>query len=270
MPARDDHLADLALLTEAARAAGAVLLDWKARGAKTWNKGGTPVTEADHASNDLLAAHLRGARPDYGWLSEETADDPARLSTPRQFVVDPLDGTVSFIKGKDDFTVSLAVIENGVAVAGAVYNPSRDEMFAAALGGGATLNDAPIRASDTAEVENCRMVAASDMLKHPAWREPWPPMEILKIGSIAYRLAMVAAGRADATLALSTKSDWDIAAGDIIAREAGAFVGRHDGAPFRYNEPGTDQISLLGCTMPLYAALSARVGWITLPRRADS
>lgn len=270
MPAREADLADLKLLTDAARSAGAVLLEWKARGAKTWNKGGTPVTEADHASNDLLAATLRGARPDYGWLSEETADDPARLSTQRQFIVDPLDGTVSFIKGKDDFTVSLAVTENGAAVAGAVYNPSRDEMFAACTGGGATLNGAPIHASATHEIENCRMVAARDMLQHPAWREPWPAMEIIKIGSIAYRLAMIACGRADATLALSAKSDWDIAAGDVIVREAGGFVGRHDGAPFRYNGPVTDQSSLLGCTLPLYDALAKRVGWITLPRRADS
>lgn len=266
MPAREQDREDLTLLADAARAAGAVLLDWKARGAKTWNKGGSPVTEADHASNDLLAERLRGARPDYGWLSEETVDDLARLSTARQFVVDPLDGTVSFIKGKDDFTVSLAVVENGAAVAGVVFNPTRDELFAAALDGGATLNGAPIRASAASQIENCRMVAARDMLSHPAWREPWPPMEIIKIGSIAYRLAMVAAGRADATMALSTKSDWDIAAGDVIAREAGAFVGRHDGAPFRYNQTGTDQISLLGCTMPLYAALAARVGWIKLPR----
>lgn len=270
MPARDQDLDDLALLIEAARAAGGVLLDWKAKGAKTWNKGGTPVTEADHASNDLLAEMLRGARPSYGWLSEETADDPARLTTERQFIVDPLDGTVSFIKGKDDFTVSLAVVENGVAVAGAIYNPSRDEMFAAAAAGGATLNGDPIRASATSTVEGCRMVAARDMLQHPAWREPWPPMEIIKIGSIAYRLAMVASGRADATMALSEKSDWDIAGGDIIAREAGAFVGRHDGAPFRYNGPVTDQVSLLGCAAPLYEALAKRVGWITLPRRAES
>ena len=270
MPAREIDLADLRLLTDAARAAGAVLLDWKARGAKTWNKGGTPVTEADHASNDLLAGMLRGARPDYGWLSEETVDDPARLATARQFIVDPLDGTVSFIKGRDDFTVSLAVTENGVAVAGAVFNPSRGEMFAAAAGAGATLNGAPIRANATAQIAGCRMVAARDMLQHPAWREPWPDMEIVKIGSIAYRLAMVADGRADATLALSPKSDWDIAAGDVILREAGGFVGRHDGAPFRYNGPDTDQISLLGCAMPLYDALAKRVGWLTLPRRADS
>ncbi len=267
MPAREIDRADLALLIAAAREAGAVLLDWKAKGAKVWNKGGTPVTEADHASNALLHERLLGARPDYGWLSEETADDPARLATQRQFVVDPLDGTVSFIKNKDDFTVSLAVVENGAPVAGAVFNPSRGEMFAAAQGGGATLNGAPIAASDAAAIEGCRMVASAAMFKHPSWPEAWPEMTFQKIGSIAYRLAMVASGRGDATLALSPKSDWDIAGGEIIAREAGAIVSAHDGAPFRYNRPVTDQISLLAAPPALYAALSRRLAPVRLPPR---
>ncbi|BCW90262.1 Inositol-1-monophosphatase [Alphaproteobacteria bacterium SO-S41] len=261
---RDQDLADRDLLIAAARAAGAVLLQYFGTEVKVWNKGGTPVTEADHASNALLLETLSGARPDYGWVSEETADDSSRLSAARVFVVDPLDGTVSFIKHKDDFTVSLAVVEDGVPVAGAVFNPSRNEMYAAALGGGATLNGAPIHASAASAIEGCRMVAARDMLQHPAWPEPWPPMEILKIGSIAYRLAAVASGAADATMALSTKSDWDIAGGEIIAREAGALVTRHDGSPFRYNGPTTNQPSLVGAAPGLYPALSARVGQIKL------
>lgn len=265
MPVREIDSADLTLLIEAARAAGAELLAWREKGAKVWNKKGTPVTEADHASNTLLHERLMGARPGYGWLSEETQDDGERLTRSRVFVVDPLDGTVSFIKNRDDFTVSLAVVADGEAVAGAVYNPVRDEMFAAAKDGGATLNGAPIHASDADRIEGCRMIAARDMLQHPAWREPWPPMEIIKVGSIAYRLALVAAGRADATMALSEKSDWDIAAGDVIAREAGARVSIHDGRPYRYNRPSTDQPSLVAAAPRLYEALSARVAHLTLP-----
>lgn len=265
MPARDEDATDLALLIAAARAAGAVLMQHFGTGVKIWNKGGTPVTEADHASNALLHEILRGGRPDYGWLSEETIDDSSRLSARRVFVVDPLDGTVSFIKNKDDFTVSLGIVEDGVPVAGAVFNPSRNEMYAAALGGGATLNGAPIQASAATAVAGCRMVAARDMLAHPAWPEPWPAMEIVKIGSIAYRLAVVAAGAADATMALSTKSDWDIAGGEIIAREAGALVTRHDGSAFRYNGPTTHQPSLVAAAPGLYPALSARVSAIKLP-----
>lgn len=269
MPARDVDLADLALLSDAARAAGAVLMEWFAKGAKVFNKNGTPVTEADHAANALLGERLRGARPDYGWLSEETHDNEDRLSMRRLFVVDPLDGTVSFIKRKDDFTVAVAVVEDGVPVAGAVYNPSRDEMYAAALDGGATLNGAPIRAGRPERIEGCRMIASRTMFQHPAWPEKWPEMEFQKIGSIAYRLALVAADRADATIALSTKSDWDIAAGELIAREAGVTVTTHEGSAFRYNRPGTHQISLLAAPAPLYAALAARLAPIKLPARAS-
>ncbi len=263
MPAPDD-LADLALLTEAARRAGAVLLERRAAGVKVWDKGGTPVTEADHASNALLAETLQGARPDYGWLSEETQDDPARLAKRRIFVVDPLDGTVSFIKKRDDFTVSLAVVADGRPTVGVVYNPVRDEMFAAAAGGGARLNGTLIHAGAPETIAGCRMIAARDMLQHPAWPTPWPAMEIMKIGSIAYRLVLVAADRADATMALSAKSDWDIAGGEVIAREAGVRVSGHDGRALAYNRRETDHISLLAAPEPLYGALSGRLAEIKL------
>lgn len=264
MPAHETDLADTHLLIGAAREAGAILLHWRAKGAKVWNKDGTPVTEADHASNEMLAEALQRARPGYGWLSEETLDDPARLSARRVFVVDPLDGTVSFIKGKDDFTVALAVVDDGRPVAAVVYNPVRDEMFEASLGGGATMNGAALQVSEAADIEGCRMIAAKDMFQHPAWPEKWPAMDFMKIGSIAYRLALVAAGRGDATVALSAKSDWDIAAGELLASEAGALVSAHDGTPFRYNRASTSQQSLLAAPEPLYAALSARLRPIKL------
>jgi len=265
LPAREADSADTALLTDSARAAGRLLLDWLEKGAKVWNKGGTPVTEADHASNALLAEQLRGARPDYGWLSEETLDDLARLEARRTFVVDPLDGTGSFIKRKDDFTVALAVVEDGRPVSAAVYNPVRDEMYAATLDDGATLNGAVLRVGAPAEIEGCRMIAAKDMFQHPAWPQKWPAMDFQKIGSIAYRLALVAADKGDATVALSTKSDWDIAAGELIAAEAGALVTAHDGSRFLYNRASTNQRSLLAAPQPLYAALSARLAPIKLP-----
>lgn len=265
MPAREIDSEDLALLIEAAHLAGLELLAWREKGAKVWNKGGTPVTEADHASNALLHERLLGARPGYGWLSEETLDDPARMGARRVFVVDPLDGTVSFIKNKDDFTVALAVVEDGRPVSAAVYNPVRDEMYAATLNGGATLNGAALQAgTPSGAIEGCRMIAAKDMFQHPAWPQKWPPMDFIKIGSIAYRLALVAADKGDATVALSTKSDWDIAAGELIAAEAGARVTAHDGSTFLYNQRSTHQPSLLGAPEPLYAALSERLAPIKL------
>jgi myo-inositol-1(or 4)-monophosphatase len=265
LPVREADSADTALLIEAGRAAGALLLEWLEKGAKVWNKGGTPVTEADHASNALLAERLRGARPGYGWLSEETLDDPARLAMKRVFIVDPLDGTVSFIKRKDDFTVALAVVEDGRPVSAVVFNPVRDEMYAASLNGGATLNGAALQVKAPSQIEGCRMIAAKDMFQHPAWPQKWPAMDFMKIGSIAYRLALVAADKGDATVALSTKCDWDIAAGELIAAEAGAQVTAHDGGQFRYNQTSTNQRSLLAAPQPLYDALSARLAPIKLP-----
>lgn len=262
-------LADLDLLIHAARAAGDVLMSHFDTDVKVWNKAGTPVTEADHASNALLHQTLQGARQDYGWLSEETQDNADRMSARRLFVVDPLDGTVSFIKKRDDFTVSLAVASDGVPVVGVVYNPSRNEMYAAVRGQGAQLNGADIKVSDAASIEGCRMIAARDMMENPLWRPAWPAMDIIKIGSIAYRLALVAAGRADATMALTSKSDWDIAAGEVIAREAGAIVTAHDGSTFLYNRPSTDQTSLLASTPGVYDALSARVKDLKLRPRMN-
>lgn len=269
MPGRDHD--DVALLSAAAREAGAVLLQWLEVGAKIWDKRGTPVTEADHASNTLLHERLTTARPDYGWLSEESQDDDRRLSATRVFVVDPLDGTVSFIKRKDDFTISLGIVDQGEPVVGVVYNPSRDEMFTGIRGVGAWLNGTPIQASPRPDqIENCRMVASRSMFQHPFWPVPWPAMDFMKIGSIAYRLALVAAGKADATVALKGKCDWDIAAGEVIAREAGVVVTAHDGTPFRYNRRSTDQISLLAAPEPLYGALSARLSGIKLPSQSTA
>eukprot|EP01035_Chromulina_nebulosa_P030539 gene30539-40581_t len=114
----------------------------------------------------------------YGWLSEETADDPARLDKSRLFVVDPIDGTVAFLKGKPWWAVSVAVVENGKPVAGVVFAPELDETFTATAGGGAFLNSAVITASAQDRVEDCRMLGDAPMFKHPAWREPWPPMHI--------------------------------------------------------------------------------------------
>ncbi len=225
------------------------------------------MSEADLAANALIEARLRGARPDYGWLSEETQDDPDRLTRARVFVVDPLDGTISFLKGREDFTVSLAVVADGRPVAAAIVAPMPGEVFSAAEGAGATLDGATLRVGEGPDaIEGCRMIGPRDMFAHPAWPTPWPPMDIRRVGSIAYRLAQVAAGRADATLALSTKCDWDLAAGDLIAREAGAVSGTHQGERLAFNRESTSHLSLLAAAPRLHRALLARVGGLRLPR----
>jgi myo-inositol-1(or 4)-monophosphatase len=144
--------ADLKLLEDAALEAGELALTFFGRDPETWFKGNkSPVSEADIAVDRFLGETLRAARPDYGWLSEETADDPIRLQHDRVFIVDPIDGTRAFLAGGDEWTVSVAVVDKGRPVAGAVYCPRRKEMFLAAKGGGASLNKDEITVSDRTE-----------------------------------------------------------------------------------------------------------------------
>jgi myo-inositol-1(or 4)-monophosphatase len=267
-----DAKADLELLVAAAREAGAIARGFFGGDYKRWSKAqGSPVTEADLAVDRFLREHLLAARPGYGWLSEETDDDPARLGHRTLFIVDPIDGTVAFLKGKPHFTICAAVVHDERPVAGVVYNPITEECFAARIGAGATCNGAAIHASGREEIEGCRMLGDKQMFEHPAWNDPpnrpWPPMEIETRNSIAYRLALVANGSFDAMMALSAKRDWDLAAADIVLTEAGGIVTAHDGSALRYNRPDAMQVSVVGSGPALHARLIDRVAHIKLPRR---
>jgi myo-inositol-1(or 4)-monophosphatase len=242
--------ADLELIKAAALEAGRLALEARAEGLRVWSKpGGSPVTDADLAVDTLLKLRLKGARPNYGWLSEETADDPARLQAQRLFLVDPIDGTAAYLKNKPWFTVCIAVVEAGQPVAAVVHAPELGETYEAIAGGGARLNGAPIAPSDRTELEDAAMLGDARMFADPRWPTPWPPMRIASRNSIAYRMVQVACGAFDAALALTPKNDWDLAAADLIAREAGACVGDHRGRPFVYNRPAPMQPSLL-CAAP--------------------
>lgn len=212
---------DLKLLKSAAVHAGIIALGFFRTELRTWTKNVTsPVSEADIAVDHFLIGALRGARPDYGWLSEETADSPARLESQRVFIVDPIDGTRGFIKGEDSWTISLAVVEAGRPIAGVVYAPVRDEMYVAGLGLGASHNGAPMRVEGPAPaspiipapaaVHNELATLGVDHVAGPAYP------------SLAYRLVQVAAGTLDAAVARRGAQDWDIAGADIILTEAGA------------------------------------------------
>lgn len=257
---------DLALIVEAAHEAGALARELRTAGLETaYKEGDSPVTNADLATDALIKRRLTGARPDYGWLSEETADDPARRSRRRLFVVDPIDGTRAFMKGRPWWAVSVAVVEGDRPIAGVVFAPDLDETFSAQIGQGARLNDRPIRASECSLVEGCGMVGDPRMFAHPSWPRPWPEMRIEARNSTAYRLCAIANGTFDATMALVAKFDWDLAAADLIAREAGAFVGDHLGRPFTYNGLKPAQPSLV-CAAPRLAPLILeRVRHIDLP-----
>ena len=264
--------ADLALIEDAVREAGRIARSFFGGTYKSWDKGrGQPVTEADLAVDCFLMDTLGAARPDYGWLSEESEDDPARLIAHDTFVVDPIDGTVAFLKGKPHFTISVAVVRESRPASGVVFNPITGECFTAARGQGARLNGASIAVSSRREIEGCRMLASKATFAHSGWATPllsaWPRMEVETRSSIAYRMALVASGSFDAMLALSAKHDWDMAAGDLIVHEAGGCVTDHRGATFRYNGPEPVQPSIVCAGPALHAQLLGRLKQVLLPRQ---
>jgi|WetSurMetagenome_2_1015567.scaffolds.fasta_scaffold105506_2 myo-inositol-1(or 4)-monophosphatase len=258
---------DLDLIRTAAGEAGAMALRMLTEGrVKTsYKDGGSPVTNADLALDRELRTRLLEARPDYGWLSEETEDDSSRLSARRAFVVDPIDGTFAFIRGRPWWAVSIAVVEDGEPVVGVLEAPALGETYAAEAGVGAWLNGEPIGVSNRAELEGCAVLADARTLQRHAGPEPWPEMRIESRNSVAYRMALVASGAFDATVALSAKNDWDLAAADLIAREAGAVATDHLGQRFVYNRPSARKRSLICAGPTLHRLILDRVGHIELP-----
>jgi len=229
---------DLALLIHVAREAGRIATGYFGGPYTSEDKpgGAGPVTEADLAVNVMLQETLRALRPAYGWLSEESEDSAVRLGHERVFIVDPLDGTRSFINGDKTWAHALAVVENGRPIAGVVYLPLKDRLYAAARGQGATLNGAPIRVSGREGLAGASVLAARPALDAHHWKNgAVPPVTRAHRPSLAYRLALVAEGRHDAMLTLRDSWEWDIAAGAIILEEAGARVTDRHGAPLRFN-----------------------------------
>jgi myo-inositol-1(or 4)-monophosphatase len=237
---------DHALLIDTVRAAGALALDFFRGDVRHWEKEpGDPVSEADHAVNDLLEERLRDARPGYGWLSEESTDAPDRLDTDRLWVVDPIDGTRAFIRRRPEFTVSVALVEAERPVVGVVYNPATEEFFDAIAGGGACLNGEPIRVSAQPTLEGARLISGKRIFERAGWPAPPRGAHFATINSIAYRACLVAAGRHDACLSLTRKSDWDIAAAELIVAEAGGRATTSRGEGFIYNRPLPEHTSII-------------------------
>lgn len=222
--------ADLALMTKAAEKAGRMAL--KAfRSDPSWRKkaGGEPVSETDLAIDRFLKKSLIGARPHYGWLSEETADNAARLAKSHVFVVDPIDGTRAFLNGTTDFAVSIGLVVDGVPVAGVLDAPAAGERYAARSGGGATLNGAPVNANTPAAGAQPALYASSGTAKRCGGTATPVP------NSTALRVAHAAAGRIDGVVILAGRAEWDVAAADVILREAGGRMADKLGKPWVYN-----------------------------------
>jgi myo-inositol-1(or 4)-monophosphatase len=226
---------DAALLTDTVREAGALALSLFRTELKNWTKGASsPVSEADIRVNDLLESRLRAATPDYGWLSEESADDDKRLGKHLTWIVDPIDGTRGYLAGREDWCVSVALVQDATPVLAAVFVPVSDEFFFAVRGQGATLNGVSVAAATGAELDFSRVAgpkplverldaSSGDTVLHP------------RIGSLALRLCRVAHGGLDAAFAGGQSRDWDLAAANLIVQEANGNMTALSGDTILYN-----------------------------------
>jgi len=252
-------MTDLALLIEAAQEAGDLALRYQSAGLKVSYKiGGSPVTDVDLAIDALLKQRLLGARPNYGWLSEESADSAYRLTRRQLFVIDPIDGTTAYLKGTPWYSISLAVVEDGRPIAGVVCAPALGEIYTGEVGAEPRLNGKAIRVSERRELEGCAMLADARTLA----AADWPPMDVARRNSIALRLCLVASGSFDGMASVSHLHEWDMAAGDLIAGLAGAQVSDNHGRPIAYNRDIPRSRGLICANPILHSLIEARLGAI--------
>jgi myo-inositol-1(or 4)-monophosphatase len=232
---------------------------------RTWVKEhNSPVSEVDIAVNHLLRERLNAIVPGAAWLSEESDDDPARLGASRVWIVDPIDGTRSFINGRPDWTISVALVEARRPVVAALFAPVSGEFFRAAAGAGATCNGTPIAATPGGAIAGARVAGPKGMLDHLAAVAPAftiPP----RIHSLALRLARVADGTLDAVFASSSSHDWDLAAADLLVHEAGGALTTLGGTTLAYNGTSTVHDTLVAAGLVRHQTLTGLLG-----NRADA
>ncbi len=251
---------DLALLIKAARGAGDIASSFWQGDNTVWDKGqNDPVSQADLATDTYLRETLTTARPDYGWLSEETEDTPDRLTRDTIFIADPIDGTRAFIDGQKTWAHSIATAHKGRITAAVVYLPLHDKLYAAARGQGATLNGTPIRTSTTTDPARATVLANKWAYDPRYWTDGPPPATRHFRPSIAYRLCLVAEGRFDAMVTFRDSWEWDIAAGSLIAEEAGAKATEAKGTPLTFNTKSRAAKGILSAADPLHTTLRTRM-----------
>jgi len=222
---------------------------------KRWEKApGHPVCDVDLAVDAFLRERLAKLIPDAGWLSEETVDEPSRLGKRQVWIVDPIDGTRDFLRGRSGWCVSVALVEDGSPIVGVLDAPARSEVWAAQKGEGATRNGVAISASQRAALSGARMpIDALPKVDRDL-------VAVAKPNSIALRICMVAAGEADLVATYKWGHQWDLAAAALVASEAGAAVSDAVGRPLAFNTPGAAVFGVLACVPAIQVAALARFG----------
>ena len=250
-------------LEKAARSAGDIALGFFNPGERTsavvsYKHGGSPVTEADLLVDRFLFQEMRRLTPEAAWLSEESTDSDARLANHQLIIVDPIDGTTAFARGDPRWAISIAYIVAGQPLAGVIHAPALDETFTAVAGQGAFLNGRQLVVTRRNTLAGAAIVAPRLMhsaLQRTAYNFVLAP----RAPSLALRLADVAAGRHDLVIAAPNSRDWDIAAADIILREAGSFLSELDEAPLVYNRSRVTRGTLIAAPAPLFNETRALV-----------
>lgn len=244
-------------LVKAIQKAGHAVMRVLEEGFETTQKSNRdPVTTADLEANRILKEALTRAFPDYGWLSEETRDDSDRLKKRWVWIVDPIDGTKEFVSGIPEFAISVALVQDGLPILAAVFNPATDELFTAAHGAGAWLNGERIRAKR--QIGKRLVILASRTEFDHGHFQPFEALvEVRPVGSVAYKLALTAAGRADGTFSLESKNEWDISAGVLLVKESGGKITDNQGKSFLFNRANPLVSGVLAASADAYNQVQA-------------
>jgi myo-inositol-1(or 4)-monophosphatase len=226
-----------------------------------------PVTRADLA----LDLALREELVDTGeaWLSEESGDSADRRKHERVWVVDPLDGTREFVQGIPEWAVSIGLIEGSHAVAGGILNPAADFLALGALGLGCSLNGVAVTASSASSLDGALILASRTEFGRGEW-ETWTQanFNVQPMGSVAYKLARVACGLADATWTMVPKNEWDVAGGVALVVASGGWATTLEGDPLRFNRPKPALSGLVAAGPGLLNILTP--GWLQASRPAET
>jgi myo-inositol-1(or 4)-monophosphatase len=257
-----EKLSDIAeRLAAAVREAGALAHSLFQTPLKNWTKGPTesPVSEADIAVDKLLRERLNGVDDSFAWLSEESADDPNRLSARHVWIVDPIDGTRAYIAGLPDWAVSVALIEDGRPIVACLYAPAMDAFFMARNKAGATRNGTPIAATKGENLKDLRIAGPRSLMERLSGVMP-SFTAIPRVRSLALRLAQVAQGTCDIAFAGGNSHDWDLAATDLLVHEAGGALTPFGGESVTYNRPVPRHGMLVAAGRDRHAALIELLG----------